>query len=57
MARTFVLAPDAAAAPVYRIDYARELNAAQHAAATAPDGPTLVIAGAGTGKTLSLIHI
>lgn len=56
MARTFLLAPDAAAPPVYRIDYAGALNAAQHAAATAPDGPTLVIAGAGTGKTRTLVY-
>ena len=56
MARTFLLARDAAPAPVYRIDYARALNAAQHAAATAPGGPTLVVAGAGTGKTRTLVY-
>ncbi len=56
MARTFLLARDEAPAPVYRIDYARALNAAQHAAATAPGGPTLVVAGAGTGKTRTLVY-
>ena len=33
------------------IDYAEALNPEQLAAATAPPGPVLVIAGAGTGKT------
>src|SRR5438477_6559035 len=39
-----------------QIDYARELNPQQHAAATAPPGPALVIAGAGAGKTRTLIY-
>jgi DNA helicase-2/ATP-dependent DNA helicase PcrA len=38
------------------IDYARELNPQQLAAVTAPPGPTLVIAGAGSGKTRTLIY-
>jgi DNA helicase-2/ATP-dependent DNA helicase PcrA len=33
-----------------------ELDAGQRAAVTAPDGPHLVIAGAGTGKTRTLVH-
>jgi DNA helicase-2/ATP-dependent DNA helicase PcrA len=36
--------------------FARELNPAQLDAATHPGGPLLVIAGAGTGKTRTLIH-
>ncbi len=32
-------------------DFLAELNEAQRAAVTAPDGPVLVVAGAGTGKT------
>ena len=38
--------PDAQPSPRFRIDYAGELNAAQHEAATMLDGPVLVIAGA-----------
>ncbi len=38
------------------IDYAAELNPEQLAAATAPDGPALVLAGAGSGKTRTLTY-
>ncbi len=43
-------------AEVPRIDFAAELNPQQHAAVTAPPGPALVIAGAGSGKTRTLIY-
>ncbi|NUN70130.1 MAG: ATP-dependent helicase [Bacteroidetes bacterium] len=39
-----------------RIDYAAELNEKQFAAVTAPPGPALVIAGAGSGKTRTLTY-
>ncbi len=38
------------------IDYEKSLNAAQYAAATAEDGPVLVIAGAGSGKTRTIVY-
>src|ERR1041385_5406347 len=55
MSRDYVLQPFRA--PVnLQIDYARELNPQQHAAVTAPPGPALVIAGAGAGKTRTLVY-
>jgi ATP-dependent DNA helicase UvrD/PcrA len=55
MSREYVLQPFRA--PVHlQIDYARELNEQQYAAVTAPPGPSLVIAGAGSGKTRTLIY-
>ena len=37
-------------------DFAAELNEAQARAAMHPDGPLLIIAGAGTGKTRTLVY-
>src|ERR1041384_6482963 len=39
-----------------KIDYAQELNEAQYEAVTTTDGPLLIVAGAGTGKTRTLVY-
>lgn len=38
------------------LDYRKELNEAQYEAATAVEGPLLIVAGAGTGKTRTLVY-
>ncbi len=38
------------------MNFREELNEEQYAAVTAPDGPSLVIAAAGTGKTRTLVY-
>ncbi|MEK6683408.1 MAG: ATP-dependent helicase [Nitrospirota bacterium] len=47
---------DSPVSPRFTIDYEKELNPAQYAAVTALDGPVLVIAGAGSGKTRTLVY-
>src|SRR3954452_25414792 len=55
MARQYILQHAPAAAGVH-INYAAELNEQQLAAVTAPTGPLLVIAGAGSEKTRTLTY-
>ena len=40
----------------FQIDYKNQLNAAQYEAVTSVDGPHLIIAGAGTGKTRTIVY-
>jgi DNA helicase II / ATP-dependent DNA helicase PcrA len=54
MARQYTLHRAAPTGP--KIDFAAELNPEQLAAVTAPPGPALIIAGAGTGKTRTLTY-
>jgi len=45
-----------AAAGVRAVDYEKELNEAQFKAVTTTEGPLLIVAGAGTGKTRTLVY-
>jgi DNA helicase-2/ATP-dependent DNA helicase PcrA len=51
-----VMARVKSAARAAQINYARELNESQFKAVMTTDGPLLIVAGAGTGKTRTLVY-
>ncbi len=53
---TYTFKPVPQEAPARRIDYQRELNPAQYEAVRPRKVPVLVIAGAGSGKTRTLVY-
>jgi ATP-dependent DNA helicase UvrD/PcrA len=57
LAKTYFLRnSNPATRPPSKLDYRKELNEAQYEAATTVEGPLLIIAGAGTGKTRTLVY-
>ena len=56
MARDYTLQPRKRATDDHGIDFRAELNEQQYAAVTSRPGQALVLAGAGSGKTRTLIY-
>ena len=54
--KQFVLKQHKKSSKDYSIDYLSELNEQQYKAVSSIDGPQLIIAGAGSGKTRTLIY-
>lgn len=56
MTTTYILKNSTFVSSDSGLDYRKELNDAQYQAVTAMEGPLLIIAGAGTGKTRTLVY-
>ena len=56
MAKKFILKPTIKDKNDLSIDYQSELNEQQQKAVTSLNGPQLIIAGAGTGKTRTMVY-
>jgi DNA helicase-2/ATP-dependent DNA helicase PcrA len=56
LAKQYLLRSTPTHSPSSKLDYRKELNEAQFQAATMVEGPLLIIAGAGTGKTRTLVY-
>ena len=56
MTTTYILKNSTSVSNNSGLDYRKELNEAQYQAVTAMEGPLLIIAGAGTGKTRTLVY-
>lgn len=56
MSKKYVLKTPALSPASFSIDYKKELNESQYEVVVGGDGPCLVLAGAGSGKTRTLIY-
>ena len=52
----YFLNTDIDSGPISGVDFKKELNSEQYAVVTQAEGPSLVLAGAGSGKTRTLVY-